>query len=50
MLIGKEKKPLKAKDIVKLEDLQMKHPLDLTDADKIELEKLTERRNTYGQI
>ena len=50
MLKGKEMKPLKAKDVVKLEDLQMKHPMDLTATEQVELEKLTERRNKYGQV
>ena len=48
-LKGKEKRPLKHKDVVKLEDLQLMHPSDLTEAQTLEKEKLIARRNQYGQ-
>ena len=49
-LTRKEKKPIKQKDVVRLEELQSMHPGQLNDADRIELEKLTLRRNLYGNI
>ena len=49
-LTKKEMKPIKHKDVVLLEDLQMKHPMDLTEKEKVVLEKLTLRRNIYGEV
>jgi len=37
-----------AKRIARLTDLQMKHPAELTDAEKVEIEKLLELQRKYG--
>lgn len=44
----KNKRSLKPKDIERLNNLQAKHPADLTESEKVEMEKLQNIRAKYG--
>ena len=44
------RKALKQKDVDRIFVLQTKHPGDITEAEKIELEKLEDRRAKYGNL
>ena len=46
----KNKRSLKQKDLDRLTVLQCKHPGDLTEQEKIELEKLQTLREKYGSL
>lgn len=43
------RKALKQKDIVKLEELQSRHPANRTPDEEKEMVRLQERRNQYGE-
>jgi len=49
-LKGKEKGPIKQKDVNVLFYLTSKHPGDLTENEKVTIQKLELRRSLYGQI
>lgn len=44
----KNKRALKPKDIERLNMLQAKHPADLTEAEKVEMQKLQTIRTKFG--
>lgn len=44
------KRALKPKTVERLEVLQRKHPGDLTDSERTEMEKLQKYRSKYGQL
>jgi len=47
-MINTNKRALKTKDRERLNELHFKHPGDLTDGDKIEMERLEKIRAKYG--
>lgn len=42
------KRALKPKSVSRIDELQWKHPGDITEAEKLELAKLIALRNKYG--
>lgn len=45
-----DKRALKPKNIERLNELHMKHPGDLTEAERVEMEKLEKIRAKHGDV